>query len=343
MSVPAACCEARRPVPVVERTVPVNGIELHFTEAGEGPPVVLCHGFPELSFSWRHQIPALAEAGYRVIAPDMRGYGRSSQPTDIAAYSIDNLAGDLYGLLDVAGIDRAVFVGHDWGAQVVWNLSVYRPDRMVAVAGLSVPFLPRSPIPPTQLFRNLFGDSFFYILYFQEPGVADAELNADPAETFRKFASVTAVNADEGGPEGGLAGAIKKMTAADGGGFLDRLDSDGTLPAWMSEAEFEHFAGEFRRTGYTGGLNYYRNFDRNWELLEPVGSAKVEMPAAFMTGSADVGMAIPMPGPDWVPDLRFNVTVDGAGHWLHQERPNEVNAVLLDFLAGLDRKGDSWA
>lgn len=319
-----------------ERSLEANGISIGLIDAGQGPPLILCHGFPELAYSWRHQVPALVEAGYRVVVPDMRGYGRTSQPTDISAYSIDHLAGDLHGILDDIGADRAVFIGHDWGAEVVWNLSVLAPERMAAVAGLSVPFRPRTPVPPTDLFRNLFGDNFFYILYFQEPGVADAELNADPVKTIRHFIAAGS------GEAGNFADMASMMEPAEGKGLLDRFPAEVRIPSWMTESDVAVFVEHYSRTGFTGGLNYYRNFDRNWELLEPVADRKVEMPAAFLTGSNDVGAVIPMAGEEWVPDLRVNETLPGAGHWLHQQRPEEVNRLLVDFLAGLDRDGDRW-
>ncbi|MGH9138053.1 MAG: alpha/beta fold hydrolase [Acidimicrobiales bacterium] len=314
---------------VTERTVAINGIELNVVDAGTGPPVVLCHGFPELGYSWRHQVPALVAAGYRVLVPDMRGYGRTTQPNAIDAYSVDHIAGDLHGLLDDIGAERAVFVGHDWGAEIVWNLSVLYPERMAAVAGLSVPFHPRSAVPPTQMFQAIFGERFFYILYFQEPGVADAELNADPGHAIRKFIAA--------GSSIDVGQVMQRMAAADGRGLLDRFPDVDGRPSWMTDAEIGRFVEEFTRTGFTGGLNYYRNFDRNWQLLEPVAQTKVEMPAAFITGSHDVGAFMPMPGEEWVPDLRVNATVRGAGHWLHQERPDEVNALLVQFLSGIER------
>ncbi len=318
------------------RFIDTNGITVYLTDAGEGPPVLLCHGFPELGYSWRHQVPALVEAGYRVLVPDMRGFGRTSQPAGVESYSVDRIAGDLYGILDDIAVERAVFIGHDWGAEVVWNLSVLAPERMAAVAGLSVPFRPRGPVPPTEVLRNLFGDSFFYILYFQEPGVADAELNADPATTIKRF---IAAGDNE---TGGMMTLGAAMADSESAGLLDRLPPPTPLPGWMGDDDVEFFVESYRRTGFTGGLNYYRNFDRNWELLEPVQTARVEMPAAFISGSDDVGALIPMAGPEWVPDLRLDLTVPDAGHWLHQQRPAVVNRHLIEFLDGLDRAGDTW-
>jgi epoxide hydrolase A/B len=322
-------------IDIATRAISTDGIDLHVAEAGDGPLVLLCHGFPELGYSWRHQIPALAAAGCRVIVPDMRGYGRSSQPADIGAYSIEYIAADLHAILDDAGVDHAVFVGHDWGAEIVWNLSVLFPERVTAVAGVSVPFHPRPKVRPTDMLRDLFGENFFYVLYFQEPGVADAELNADPGSAIQRFIAAGAGEVD-------LATLAARMSRPGGGGLLDRFPEASGTPGWMTDADTDVFVENFTRTGFTGGLNYYRNIDRNWELLEPAAAAKVEMPAAFVTGSRDVGAFMPMPGPEWVPDLRVNATVKGAGHWLHQERPDEVNRLLLGFLDGLDRTGDRW-
>ncbi len=313
-----------------ERRVATNGIELHLVEAGEGYPVVLAHGFPELSYSWRHQIPVLADAGYRVLAPDQRGYGQSDRPTDISDYDIVHLTDDLLGLLDDIGAERAVFVGHDWGAIVVWQMSVLHPDRVAGVVGMSVPFIPRGPVPPVQMMRAAFADHFFYIVYFQEPGVADADLGADPAETMtRMMGALTTFSGAEN---------VSGMASADDRGFVDRLPAVTQLPDWLSQAELDHYIAEFTRTGFTGGINWYRNMDRNWELTAHLGDAKVSVPATFITGSDDpVGRFAPTVLMDgWLEDERGRTVVEGAGHWVQQEVPEEVNSALLSFLGGLD-------
>jgi pimeloyl-ACP methyl ester carboxylesterase len=315
------------------RTLPTNGIEMQIAEAGEAdaPLVVLCHGFPELSYSWRHQLPALAEAGYHAVAPDQRGYGGTSRPTAVEDYDIDHLTGDLLGLLDVLGEERAVFVGHDWGSPVVWNLSLRAPHRVRGVVGMSVPYLPRSAVPPLQMLRQLFTDTWFYILYFQEPGVADADLGRDPAGTMRRFLCAIDGNLD---PEslGSLVGPRDER------GFVDRLPEPAGLPDWLGPDELDHFTAVFRRTGYTGGINWYRNLDRNWELTADLAGAKVEVPALFVGGVADpvLVMTPPQGMADAVADLRGMVLVEGAGHWVQQEKPHEVNQALVDFLRGLD-------
>ncbi len=315
-------------VAIRERTVATNGVELHVLEAGEGFPVVLAHGFPELAYSWRHQIPALAAAGYRVIAPDQRGYGRSSRPEAIEDYDIVHLTGDLLGLLDELGEERAVFVGHDWGSMVVWQMSLLHPDRVAGVCGMSVPFIPRAPMPPVQLMRQAFGDHFFYILYFQEPGVADADLGRDPATTMRRMlAGLSPRQSGTGLADSGLA-------APDGRGFVDRLPEPDGLPDWLSQEELDHYVAEFSRTGFTGGINWYRNFDRNWELTEHIAGKKVEAPSLFVAGAQDPVLLMSPPAiqEGWLTDHRGDVLIDGAGHWVQQEKPDEVNTALLELL-----------
>ncbi|MDQ1396214.1 MAG: hypothetical protein QOG64_1473 [Acidimicrobiaceae bacterium] len=319
---------------VRERTVAVNGVELHVTEAGEGYPVVLAHGFPELGYSWRHQLPALAGAGFRAVAPDQRGYGRSSRPPAIEDYDILALTGDLLALLDEMGEERAIFVGHDWGSMVVWQLALLAPERVAGVVGMSVPFLPRGPVPPTQLMQQLFGDSFFYILYFQEPGVADADLARDPTTTMRRMlAGLTVV-------EGATLDA-SGLSAGDGRGFVDRLPEPERLPDWLTQEELDHYVTAFSATGFTGGINWYRNFDRNWNLTEHLDGAKVEVPSLFIGGSLDPVrfMSPPEVMDGWLTDHRGTVLIDGAGHWVQQEKPDEVNRALLRFVTDIRSEG----
>ncbi len=315
-----------------ERLVDTNGVALRVVEAGDrgAPVVVLAHGFPELAYSWRHQISALADAGYHVLAPDQRGYGGSSRPDAIEAYDIHQLTADIVGLLDDVGAERAVWVGHDWGAVVVWNAPLLHPDRVSAVAALSVPVVPRAKVPPTQAFRKVFGENFFYMVYFQEPGVADAELDGDPARTLRRLMAGPGSMADET--------AALRMLAPGPEGFIDRLPEPDELPDWISQDELEHYISEFTRTGFTGGLNWYRNFDRNWETTPELAGAKISVPCLFIGGTADPVLAFTradraaaaISGP------YTQVMLEGAGHWLPQERPDEVNAALLDFLKGLE-------
>ncbi|HEX4905438.1 MAG TPA: alpha/beta hydrolase [Acidimicrobiales bacterium] len=308
-----------------ERTVAVNGVELHVVEEGTGTPVILAHGFPELSYSWRHQIPFLADAGYRVLAPDQRGYGRSSRPEAISDYDIHHLTDDLIGLLDDIGEEKAVFVGHDWGSMVVWQLSLLHPERVAGVCGMSVPFIPRGPVSPVTAMRNVFGDSFFYILYFQEPGVADANLGADPARTMRGMLAGLSPN------------AMAPVGITDDAGFAERLPQVDELPDWLSQEELDHYVAEFTRTGFTGGINWYRNFDRNWETTPQLDGAHVTVPSLFVGGALDPVLVMSPPSiqDGFLDDHRGTIIIDGAGHWVQQEKPDEVNAALLEFLKGI--------
>jgi pimeloyl-ACP methyl ester carboxylesterase len=312
--------------------VDTNGVRLRVIEAGDrgAPVVVLAHGFPELAYSWRAQIPVLADAGYHVLAPDQRGYGGSSRPDAIEAYNIHELTADIVGLLDDVGAERAAWVGHDWGAIMVWNAPLLHPDRVAAVAALSVPVVPRAKVPPTQALRRTFGENFFYMLYFQEPGVADAELNGDPARSIRQVMF--------GQPAPGDQGAALRMVAPGPEGFIDRLAEPDGLPDWISQDELDHYISEFSRTGFTGGLNWYRNFDRNWETTPELAGAKISVPCLFIGGSADPVLSFTRRdrAAQVITGPYREVMIDGAGHWLQQERPDEVNAHLLDFLKGLE-------
>lgn len=316
---------------VTERLVATNGVQLRVIEAGErgAPVVLLAHGFPELAYSWRHQIPVLAKAGYHVLAPDQRGYGGSSRPEPIEAYDIHQLTADLVGLLDNVGAEGAVWVGHDWGAAVVWNAPLLHPDRVAAVAALSVPALPRSHVAPTKAWRKMFGENFFYILYFQEPGVADAELGGDPARTIQRMM---------GGPPAADQAAAMRMAAPGPQGFVDRLRQPDRLPDWISQDELDHYIAEFSRTGFTGGLNWYRNFDRNWETTPELDGAKIAVPCLFIGGTADPVLSFTRADRacEVITGPYRQVMIQGAGHWLQQERPDEVNAALLQFLNGLE-------
>lgn len=309
-------------------------IELHVEEAGpaDGPAVVLAHGFPELAYSWRHQLPALAEAGYHAIAPDQRGYGQSSRPEEIDAYNIVNLTSDICAVLDAYGHDEAVIVGHDWGSMVATGMATLHPDRTRALVNMSVPYIPRGPVSPVTLFKQLFGDTFFYILYFQEPGVADANLGADAATTMRRM--LGGVKVEEGV---NLAEAMGAANQDPNAGFVERMPEPDGLPDWLSQEELDFYAAEFTRTGFTGGINWYRNFDRNWELTEKVGANKIECPSLFIGGKQDpvISMSPPGDGNPMLSDYRGTVLIDDAGHWVQQEKAAETNAALLDFLKGI--------
>ena len=326
-----ALCLAVVVLTSTERLVETNGVQLRVIDAGDrnAPVVVLAHGFPELAYSWRHQIPALTEAGYRVLAPDQRGYGGSSKPAAADAYNIVELSADVVGLLDDVGAERAVIVGHDFGGVVAWGAPLLHPDRFAGVVALSVPPVARPKVTTTQAFRRVFGDNFFYVLYFQEPGPADAELNRDPATTLRKLMG-SRTTTDEG--------AAQRMLQSGPEGFIDRLPEPGGLPDWISRDEFDHYVTEFTRNGFTAPLNWYRCFDRNWELTATTPAATIDAPSLFIGGAADPTLA-------YTPRHRVRevvsgdyreVMIEGAGHWLQQERPAEVNETLLDFLSRLE-------
>jgi pimeloyl-ACP methyl ester carboxylesterase len=315
---------------ITHRHIHTNGIDMHIAEAGSGLPVLLCHGFPELWYSWRHQLRALADAGFHAIAPDQRGYGGTQGPAEIERYSIHHLVGDLTGLLDALQIDKAVIVGHDWGGLVVWQMALLAPHRVAGVVGVNTPFFPRAPISPLILLQGLAQGGFHYILYFQEPGIADAELGRDVRRSLRGFyqdITQEMLMAAQADPHG---------NAIQGGGLLDRLP-DAPRARFLSEADFEVFATAFEKTGFTGGLNWYRNFEHNWQSTAYLSGAKVHAPALMITAEWDPVLRPEMAQgmKTWVPDLRDTVLVRACGHWTQQEKPDEVNAALIKFLRGL--------
>jgi pimeloyl-ACP methyl ester carboxylesterase len=286
-----------------------DGVQLHVEEVGppDGPLVVLLHGFPELGFSWRHQVGPLAGAGFRVLVPDLRGFGRSEVPEPVEAYAMRVLVADVLALLDHAGAEQAVVAGHDWGADIAWKTALLEPQRVRAVAGLSVPFVPRAPAPPVGILREHLGEDF-YIVWFQEPGVAEAALERDVRRTL-------------------LAREVW------GPAWAERDDTD-PRPAWLSEEELAVYVAAFERTGFRGPLSLYRNIDRNWEQTAGAADRRIEQPALFLTGERDpVRRFMPATAMDgWVTDLRASIVVPGAGHWVTQDAPEAVNAALLGFL-----------
>ena len=323
---------------IKHRVVETNGIRMHVAECGVGPLVLLCHGFPECWYSWRHQLPALAKAGFHVVAPDMRGYGETDRPKEIEEYTLLHLVGDMIGLLDVLGEESTVIAGHDWGAPVAWHSALLRPDRFRAVIGLSVPFRPRLPVRPTSVMPQT-DDALFYQLYFQTSGIAEAEFERDVRLSIRSLlysASGDAPRRDNTGMPGGEVGMVPRQ-----GGFLSRLMNPASLPHWLTDAEVDFYVKEFTRTGFRGGLNWYRNIDRNWELLAPFTAARVSVPALYVAGDRDLviafrGMDQLIPNlAKFVPQLRGTLMLPGCGHWTQQERPREVNDAMLDFLSRL--------
>jgi len=305
---------------LTHRTVEVGEIRMHIAEQGTGPLVVLLHGWPETSHSWRHQMGPLADAGYHVVAPDQRGYGRTDCPADAGRYTLLHLVGDVVGLIHELGEQEAIVVGHDWGAPVAWHTALLRPDVVRGVAGISVPPASRAPEPPLTLLRRRIGDGFYQI-YFQRPGVAEAEFDADLRTTFRKL----------------LGGSADAPVVRDGEGFLDRFADPDPLPAWLSDEDVDAAVESFGRSGFTGGLNWYRNIDRNWELLAPWADRPITPPSFYLCGDGDITRAFTDTSglAEVATDLRTVVDVPGAGHWVQMERPDEVNAALLDFFKQL--------
>ncbi|MFH9067733.1 alpha/beta fold hydrolase [Streptomyces coeruleorubidus] len=309
---------------ISHRYVRVNGIRLHIAEAGSGPLVLLVHGFPECWYSWRHQLVALAEAGYRVVSPDQRGYARSDRPEGVEAYTIMHLVGDMMGLIDVLGEEKAVIVGHDWGCSVAWHAALLRPDRIRGVVGLSLPHLPRTASPMLPLMRKALGEGY-YIVYFQKPGLADEELARDARTTFRRLLYASCGDNPEDVP----------MVVPYEGGLLDVCPEPEKLPSWLTEEDLDVFAAEFAESGFTGGLNWYRCMDRNWELTAPWQGAPISVPALYVVGDRDLTLSmVPknMISERAVPLLRGKIVLPGCGHWTQLERPDEVNEALLGFL-----------
>lgn len=311
-----------------------NGVRLRAAIEGQGPLVILVHGWPELWYSWRHQIRPLAEAGYRVVAPDVRGYGGSDKPHAVEAYDMLSLTADMVGLIDALGEDQAVLIGHDWGAPICWTSAVLYPDRIRAVAGLSVPFFRRGPVSSIELFKTLYAGKFFYQLYFQEEGVAEAEFEADVRTALRKiyyFASGDA--GDEGRAALVNKGPNDKM--------LEDLPDPEPFPAWLSEADLSYYVQAFEQGGFRGPLNRYRCQQRDWELLPQLSNATIEQPSFFVAGSRDLVRHF-IPGTDlyanpgvYCGDFRGKVIIEDQGHWVQQETPPEVTEALLGFLADL--------
>jgi pimeloyl-ACP methyl ester carboxylesterase len=303
-----------------------SGLRMHVAEAGSGPLVLLLHGFPECWYSWRHQLVALAEAGFHAVAPDQRGYGRTGGPEAVEEYSILHLVGDVVGLIDGLGERQAVVVGHDWGAPVAWQTAQLRPDLVRGVVAMSVPHRPRGSRPPVGALRELLGDGF-YMVYFQQPKVPEAELERDPPATFRRVLSAAS----------GAASPTVPIVPP-GGGFLDVCPEPERLPGWLTEADIATYAAEFEQTGFSGPLNWYRNLDRNWELTAAWHRAPVRPPALYIAGDRDPVVAGPgaqraiAAMATFVPDLRDTLWLPGCGHWTQQERSQQVNDAMLAFL-----------
>jgi pimeloyl-ACP methyl ester carboxylesterase len=313
---------------VRHRTVPANRINVHLAEAGNGPLIVLLHGFPELWYSWRHQLLPLATAGYHVVAPDLRGYGRTTAPAAVVAYCMRELVADIVGLLDALGAPAATLVGHDWGAQIAWACAQLHPERFPAIVALSVPYQPRPPIPLTQQVQRWTGDRFNWLLHFQESGVAEAELEADARRSLRLILYGLSGDAPADLP-------MKLLTQLPASTrLLDAIPEPDRLPPWLTAADLSYYAQEFDRTGFTGALNRYRCVDHDWHDLPQLGETVVEQPTLFVTGERDPASRLMSGAPmrAHVPALREPVVLPGCGHWVQQERADTVTAMLVDFL-----------
>ncbi|WP_331744924.1 alpha/beta hydrolase [Kitasatospora sp. NBC_01300] len=314
------------------RLVPSPAGRIHLVEQGTGPLVLLLHGFPESWYSWRHQLPVLAAAGYRAVAIDVRGYGRSSRPEEVTAYRMFDLVEDNVAVVHALGERSAVIVGHDWGSTIAANSALIRPDVFRAVGLLSVPYLPRGGPRPSEVFGHLGGDEEFYVSYFQEPGRAEAEIEPDVRGWLAGF--YAALSADTMP----AADAPDPHFVSRGGTLRDRFPA-GRRPGWLSAEELDFYAGEFERTGMGGALGRYRNMDRDWEDLADFDGAPVTQPSLFIGGSRDASttwLADAIAAyPATLPGLLSSHVLDGCGHWVQQERPAEVNRILTDWLASL--------
>jgi pimeloyl-ACP methyl ester carboxylesterase len=319
--------------PLQHRWIETNGIKMHIAEQGQGSLVILCHGFPECWYAWRHQIGVIAEAGFHVVAPDLRGYGQTDRPQPIEAYNILELTSDIVGLIHALGAEQAILIGHDQGAPLAWHCALLRPDLIRAIALLSVPYRARTwdSTPPTEILKRMAGEQQLYMLYFQEPGVAEAELEADIRRSLRMiFYSASGEVQDE---------KRWRLLFNQSEKFLDNLVEPEQLPSWLSEQDLDVFTQEFERSGLRGGLARYRNFDRDWQLTSFLSGAKLQQPALFIGGEFDIAV---MMNRDIInqleatmPNLRKQVLLPNTGHWIQQERPTAVNQLLIEFLTSV--------
>jgi len=306
------------PDPKIYRT---NEINMEVYELGKGFPVILAHGFPELAYSWRFQMPALAKAGYRAIAPNQRGYGGTDKPEPVEVYDIRHLCGDMAGLMDALGLEKAVFVGHDWGAPVVWNMPLLYPDRVVGVVGMSVPFLPRGDFDPVAMLEQVFGPEHYIVHFNRRPGVADAAFAANPRRLFNNvFRHLQWVDQTSEPSTEEPSFNVSLMN------LLDLTSPPGKL--LMSEEDMNVFVAAFSKGGFTGPINWYRNITRNWEISANFPQ-RIRVPCAMIYGAYDI---VPKGGDvsEYVPNLE-SITLK-CGHWIQQEKPDEVNTFLLDWL-----------
>jgi pimeloyl-ACP methyl ester carboxylesterase len=313
------------------RLVDVRGGRIHLVEEGEGPLVLLVHGFPECWYSWRHQLPVLAAAGFRAVAIDVRGYGGSSRPDDVGSYGMLAHVADNVGVVRALGERTATVVGHDWGSPIAATSALLRPDVFPAVGLLSVPYTPPGGPRPTSVLTAAGGDEEFYVAYFQQPGRAEAEMEADVRGWLAGF--YRALSGDTGGGAGHGV-----FTVPPGGTMRDRFPA-GTPPRWLGEGDLEVYAREFERTGFTGALNRYRNMDRDWADLAAWEGAVIRQPSLYVAGELDASTtwlaAAIADHPRTLPGLVGQHVLEGRGHWIQQEAPEEVGRLLVEWLAGL--------
>ncbi len=315
---------------ISNRRIKTNGIELNIAEQGDptAPLIIMCHGFPESWYSWRHQFAPLAAAGYHVVAPDMRGYGDSDKPSDISAYNQFQVVDDIKGLVPALGYETAIVLGHDWGGPTAWACALWYPEVFTAVGVLSVPFSARADAPPLDTMKAFFAGQFFYQLYFQQPGVAEAEFEKDVRTGLRKFYHLLA-------GEGDLGLLAEKSEHDD---MLSNLPNPDQMGPWLSDSDLDFYVNEFTRSGFFGPLNYYRNHNLTWELSANKPT-EIHQPALFVAGERDGVIVMAGPAlesmPNFVRDLRTNVLLPEVGHWTQQEAPDAVNQHLLDWLQGL--------
>ncbi|MEM7435884.1 MAG: alpha/beta hydrolase [Myxococcota bacterium] len=315
--------------------VQTNGVSLRVALKGDGPLCVLLHGWPELWLSWRHQIEPLANAGYRVAVPDVRGYGGSDAPPEVEAYGMRTLAADVAGLVEALGEESAILIGHDWGAPIAAHTALLHPERVRALVTMSVPHLGRSaPYPPTEVFKAMYPDRFFYILYFQRLDVPEAEFEQDIRSSLAKI-----YYANSGDVTAEVRKAVRARTPKSG--YLEGMVVPDPLPEWLTDEDLDIYAEAYARSGFRGGINRYRNMDRDWHDLPELDDMKIEQPSMFLAGEHDsvlryaVGMNLMDAMDPYYTDLRRKEIIPGAGHWVQQERPNDVNAAVLGFLRSL--------
>ncbi|KAJ3676128.1 hypothetical protein LUZ60_003540 [Juncus effusus] len=321
--------EVKKDKQITHRTVLTNGINMHVAEKGTGPTVLLLHGFPELWYSWRFQISYLAEKGYHVVAPDLRGFGDTDAPKACEKYTMLHLVGDIVGLIQCLGEDKVFVVGHDWGAIVAWNLSMFRPDLVHGVVALSVEFMPRNPnLKPLEALRLVYGDDY-YVCAFQDPERAEGEFERiDTKLLMKKFLTYHDPN---------------PVIVPKNKGFSTPPEKELVLPSWLSEEDIDYFTNKFKQTGFTGGVNYYRALDLNWELTAAWTGARVTVPAKFIVGNEDLTYSFPG-AKEYihnggfekdVPLLQDVVVLKGVGHFINQEKGLETSEIIHEFIKGL--------